>query len=345
MRAAFHPGNLFIYSFTAVLLTGCKSPHSTEKSSQSPDGTALVSDFEPCSGSPHGQTTTPSAGRAMIAWSMNGVDFHRPADPRLGLLIDRIGVPDAVVLPSGRILLYFVTGGRIYDGVFKESNEIAVAVSDRLAESGSWVFKEVHFTGMPAEYGTPVDPNVVLLPDGSVSLFASVFGNLGEDRHMGTAAYVSSDGGFTFAFRGLCYFGVIDPENYRFSNDNWQIITGEPGDAKGYAISTDGGDTFEPFGSFPDHLVVHESAATDRPGEYRAYVPTQEGVRSFISTAAPWTAWSPEPGYRLQLDASSGLESCHIRFPTVLRLATGRYLMVYETVIPGCGCEDDPVCD
>ena len=345
MKVVYHLRKFGVYTFALIFIFGCSSRHSPINNTQPPAESTLVNDFEPCSGAPHGQTTTPSACRAMMAWSTNGRDFKRPANPMQGRLIDRIGVPDAVLLPSGRIMVYFVTGCRIYNGLPQASNDIAVAVSDHQAEAGSWVYKEVHFVGIPPGDGVPFDPNVVLLPDGRVSMLATLFVNEGGKTQMGATAFISNDGGFTFTFQGLRYAGVIDPENYRFSDTDWQIITGEPGEVKGYAISTDGGNTFQPFGSFPDHLVVHEIAVTDRLGEYRAYTPTENGIRSSISITSPWTDWSLEPGYCLQLDTSSGLESCHVTFPTVLKLAPLRYLMIYETVIPGCGCGNDPVCE
>jgi hypothetical protein len=218
-----------------------------------------------------------------------------------------------------------------------------VAVSDDLGAPGSWFYKYVRFVNVPEGLDIAVvDPNVVLLPDGSLTLLASMSWQEAGSTRSGTFAFSSTDGGFTCFFQGLKYAGVIDPENYRFSDSNWRIITSEPCGVEGYAMSTDGGNTFKAFGSFPSHLVLQEIAATEKAGEYRAYVPTEGGIRSFCSASPPWTTWTEEPGYRLQVDSTTGLESCHVRFPTVVKLGPGRYLMVYETVIPGCG--DNPAC-
>ncbi len=306
----------------------------------------LVNDFTPCTGAPSGQATTPGAGRALLAYSPNGFDFHRPADPLDGLLVDRAGVTDGVVLPNGRILIYFVDGCRPYDGTQPGRSAVSVAVSDGHGVPGSWIFKNVQFIGVPPEerFGySIVDPNVVLLPDGSLRIFATMF-RPGENGTALNGAYSfhSGDGGFTYSFEGLRYDDILDPENYRFTDTNWQIFTGGP---KGLAMSTDGGNTFLTLGAFPlSKGAVHEIAVTDKPGEYRAYLTGPEGIQSFLSTSAPWTTWTEEPGFRLQVDSSTGLESCELAFPTVLRLGPSNYLMVYLASIPGCACGEDPIC-
>lgn len=327
--------------FTVLILVGCSS----DSSSSSPTLT-VTSDFEPCHGHPSGQVITPAMHRALIAWSDNGFDFRRPDDRQEGLVMDQMSVPDAVVLPSGRILLYLVTGCRIVDGVEQESNSIAVLVSDRGGEPGSWIFRNVQFIGLPEMYGpNPVDPNAVVLPDGTISLLTTVMWWNGESNKSSIAAFQSTDGGFTFTYRNIVYPDNIDPENYRFTDTNWQILTGEPSESKGMAMSSDDGASFQPLGSFPDNAVVHEIAETDTPGVFRSYVSSAKGIMSYIATSDPWTTWEPEPGIRLELDPSSGLESCNLRFPTVVKLAPARYLMIYETTMPGCECIDDGVCE
>lgn len=306
---------------------------------------SLVSDFIPCSGAPSGQTTRPGADRALMAYSNNGLDFHRPANPKDGVLLDRISVPDAVMLPSGRLLVYFVDGCRPPEIVERLGSTMIVAVSDQQGISGSWVYKNVRFLNLPPQYNlTMVDPNVTLLPDGSLRLMATMFWKEAGTEKRGAFSFSSNDGGFTYSYLGLSYAGILDPENYRFTDTNWQIITGDT-DVPGYAMSIDGGSIFSAFGSFPVHPgVVHEITATEEDEQYRAYATTPTGIQSFLAKSAPWTTWIQEPGYRLQLDSTTGLESCEVRFPTVLKLGTGRYLMIYETVIPGCGCEGNPIC-
>ncbi len=73
----------------------------------------------------------------------------------------------------------------------------------------------------------------------------------------------------------------------------------------------------------------YASTATQKPGEYRAYLSTPDGIKSYYSAADPWTTWTEEPGYHLQVDSTTGPESCEVAVPTVLRLGPGNYLMVY----------------
>ena len=310
------------------------------------EGDVLTDDFTPCWGAPQGPAITPAIGRALIATSSNGMDFQRPADPELALVVDRIGVPDAVVLPNGRILLYFVAGCKYYDGAEHQTDEIAVAVSDDNASS--WVFRNVEFTGVPGNLSRAVDPNVVLLPGGELSLFGTMW--VDHESRPRIYSFLSTDGGFTYAFNGLRYDpagspdGVLDPENYRFSDTSWQILTG--GDC-GHALSTDGGNTFTCLGRFPDSAVVHDVSVTDSPGSYRAYTPGVGGlaIKSYQSETAPWTTWTQEPGERLTLDTSSTTESCEVVFPTVIKTVNLGYLMFYQTTIPGCSCPGiDIVC-
>jgi hypothetical protein len=279
-----------------------------------------------------------------MAYSTNGIDFRRPTNAKDGILIDRAGVPDAVVLPSGRILVYFIDGCRQPDSTKRERTGITLAVSDKLGALGSWVYKDVRFLNIPSEFGPGLaDPNVVLLPNGNLRLFVLAF-HPGKDGSMkgDIFSFVSVDGGFTFSYEGLRYEDLADPENYRFSDSNWQIISGGP---RGHALSTDGGNTFQTLGPFTDSQgAVHEIAVTDRPGEYRSYLSSSNGIRSYLSSSAPWTKWVEESGYRLQLDRTTGFESCEVAVPTVLKLGPGNYLMVYLTVIPGCGCAEDPIC-
>jgi hypothetical protein len=95
------------------------------------------------------------------------------------------------------------------------------------------------------------------------------------------------------------------------------------------------------LGSFSNMYVTHEIAVTDTPGAYRAYVLGAGGlaIRSFRSDAAPWSVWTLETGERLTLGTTAGMESCVLGFPTVVKTANQGYLMFYQAVIPGVGCE------
>jgi hypothetical protein len=329
-------GRLFAF-IMLIIMTGCSGGNDNGDNG---DSGVLTSDFTPCWGVQQGPSIRPAQCRVLIATSANGIDFQRLADPKQALVIDRVGVPDAVVLASGRILLYFVAGCKYYEGAEHNVDEIAVAVSDDNASS--WVFKNVNFSGIPGNLSRAVDPNVVLMPSGELSLFGTMW--LDNDPKPRIYSFLSKDGGFTYAFQGLRYDpdacpvdGVLDPENYRFSDANWQIFTGGP---CGHALSTDGGNTFTNLGSFSNMFVTHEVAVTDTPGAYRAYVLGSGGlaIRSLRSDAAPWSAWTPEDGERLTLSTASAMESCELGFPTVIKTPSHGYFMFYQTTIPGYAC-------
>ncbi|MBI2566777.1 MAG: hypothetical protein HYV63_07090 [Candidatus Schekmanbacteria bacterium] len=55
-------------------------------------------------------------------------------------------------------------------------------------------------------------------------------------------------------------------------------------------------------------------------------------MHSFSTTDG--TEWVADPGPRLQVDTSSGLEGPAVVDPAVAQVATGSYLMVYVTEIP-----------
>ncbi len=324
-----------------------RGPQATQPSIPTQPGGELVSDFTPCEGAPSGKVATPQAGRVLIAHSTDGIHFKRPKNAEDAFLMDRVGVPDGVVLPSGRILFYFVDGCR--PGEDPNNTGIGVAISDQHGAPKSWSFRHVKTSTLPNdEYSGAFDPNVVLLPDGSILMFATAMRTkpTGNQEIFTTHSFRSTDGGVTFEYEGLRYEGVLDPENYRFSDKNWQIITADPNHRQiGWAMSTDDGNTFKSIGAFPGGGYPWEIAAMDKPGAYRVYVgATGQDITSFYSDAAPWTTWTKDPGYRLQLDTTTGLESCGIAAPVVLKLAPGNYLMFYLTTIPGCSCGEDPTC-
>jgi len=96
-------------------------------------------------------------------------------------------------------------------------------------------------------------------------------------------------------------------------------------------------------GLFSETSIPQEVSVTDTPGTFRVYAPSAFAITSFRSSAAPWTVWTPEEGNRLEFTPSP-TESCNLGFPTVVKLAKHRYLMMYQTIIPGCNCTGMPFC-
>lgn len=298
-------------------------------------GDTTTSDFTPCSGKPTNPTYVETL-RLMTATSPDGLAFTRTST----ILNDRASVPDAVVLPSGRILAYYVVACKIVGGAQETTNEIVAAVSDD--DGTSWAYKDVTFNGVPAGATPPVDPNAVLKPDGNVRLFVTIDPDPNDvSVKARTYSFLSTDGGFTYDIEGerfaVAGADVLDPENYRFSDTSWKIWAGTR-----YATSADG-NTFTDQGAINVALddqgnpfIVAEIAATADAGIYRMYVHCDlacaDGIRSLVSTNT--TDWTLEAGSRLTVDPSGGLESDGVKFPTVVRMSNGTYLMVYQTTIP-----------
>ena len=294
--------------------------------------TTLTSDFQPCWGKPtYPSPPFPETQRLLLATSSDGLTFTR-TNVRL---FDRGTVPDAVVLDNGRILVYFVAAYIKVGGTEIRTNETVVAVSDD--NGSSWAYKYVTFNGVPSGATAPVDPNVVLKPNGSIRMFATVDPDGTGSQKARTCSFLSTDGGFTFTYEGVRFSvdgtDVLDPENFRFSDNNWKIWAGNR-----HAISTDG-DTFTDQGVKQyGGLEAIYADVTAFPDRYRLYAhgaSTQEAnnwIKSFYSTDT--TTWTLEDGNRLTLDLSNTLESESLLFPTVVKLQNGSYLMVYETTIP-----------
>ncbi len=295
----------------------------------------LLSDFQTCSGKPSNPIGIQDR-RLLIATSPDGINFSRTNT----VLADNSSVPDAIVLPSGRMLVYYVTSCKITSSQNSDLNEIVAAVSDN--NGNSWAYKNVTFNGVPSGSTPPVDPNVVLKPDGSLRLFATIDPDVMGTQKARTYSFISTDGGFTYNMEGERFsvsgMDVLDPENFRFSDTNWKIYAGTR-----HATSTDG-NTFTDQGTIcvaTDDLgrcfiVADITDFSSAAPLYRMYVHgiigTSEGIRSLTSTDT--NTWTLEAGNRLTIDTSAGKEYMYVNFPTVGRLNNGTYIMIYETRIP-----------
>jgi hypothetical protein len=314
--------------------------------------TTLQNDWVPCgppggaAGGPGEDVGHPERMRVLMAHSTDGLHFQRSTSESARLLLDQADIPDAVVLPSGRILVYLIADCRDHTpfGGTKDKG-LGVAISDAKGAPGTWIFKDVTTDWAAHGLGPPMDPNVVLWKpeENLLRLFLTQFpGGVAT-----TYSYTSTDG-FTFKYEGPRYNPgfILDPENFRFGDSNWQIITASP---NGYAISTDDGSTFTNDGPFSNHVTSPSSysgtpgdiSVTRDPGVYRIFAtangtPTTMGnIESLRSTASPWTSWELEGTV---LEELPGMESCGITCPTVVRLADDDWLMFYATINPNCVC-------
>jgi hypothetical protein len=310
----------------------------------------VAGDFTPCQGLPSSTAASskgPYWGRLMLAYSPNGLDFVRPiTEPPI--VVDQASAPDAVILPNGRIILYFMAACETdLSGVQSMVNRISAAISDNFGET--WVYKHVFFHGIPGYntpegYGDPFDPNIVLEHNGNLRLFTTIGG--APPAHLAIASFASRDG-INFDWEGMRYTpagDIIDPENYEFPGGIWRIMGGLD---HGYAESNDDGGTFVDKGTFPTRPFwppPQEIAETNIPGQYRVYTGDPKGTifHSFLSTKSPWDTWTLEttpsgtPYVNLEIDTTTGLESSYLTFPTVVKGGPYGFVMIYETVIPGC---------
>ncbi len=301
----------------------------------------LSSDFMPCVCAGTGGIGN---NRLLIATSTNAMNWTKTNI----VLSDQASVADAVVLPNGRVMVYFMAGCQVIGGSTQSINNIKVAVS--LNNGATWAYKNVLFTGLPIGADIPVDPNMALLPDGSVNMLAIM--SVSGDVQVHT--FRSTDGGFTFQYEGQAFSvagqTMFDPENFRFANDNWQLYSGNltlSTTQKG--ISTNGTPLFTNLGTFcsavsnipPDCFVVADIVEIGG-GVYKMYAfgnagVTGDAIVSLHSNNAG-ASWSLETGLRLQFTPPSTVESVRVATPTVVRTSGGPFLMVYETFIPTTAC-------
>ncbi|WP_169728894.1 Ig-like domain-containing protein [Desulfatirhabdium butyrativorans] len=302
----------------------------------------LKSDFSPTVGRGSG-TGGLEKNRLLAATSDDGIHWNRTNL----VLADQASVADGLVLPSGRILIYFVIGAKIVGGVQQPANDIVVAVSDN--KGISWVYKDVAFSGIPQKATKPVDPNVVLMDDGTIRMFVTIDPDQEGTEMPQTYSALSSDGGFTFAVEGKRFSvagtPLLDPENFRFSSTDWRIWTGGIPGKNIYATSVDGGNNFTSQGEYcigasdkagDCFIVADVMQATS--SEYRAYTfgpmgtNQKEGICYFASSDTQ--TWKVNTDSRFQVDASTGIESEKVWAPTVIKPEADSYWMIYETEIP-----------
>lgn len=325
--------------FCVVFITSAILSDSAADSGIPRKPAALTDDFRPATGS--GQPMPVGGYRLLFATSTDGLSWTK-TNLVLG---DRSSVADGLVLTSGRILMYYVTVSKIVNGSEQMANDIVVAVSD---DNGiSWTYKNVTFSGEIQGGTKPVDPNVVLLDNGSIRMFMTIDPDMGGSQHPQTYSAISTDGGFTFAIEGKRFSvdnsDLLDPENYRFSDTNWRIWSGGTPGTSRLGVSTDGGTVFSDQGAFAtvtddsgrDSFIVADVARVSE-SLYRMYmfgkIGSSDGIKSMYSSDG--ITWTVDSGNRLTGDASRGTETSRVWAPTVVRRSDGTFLMVYETEIP-----------
>lgn len=230
------------------------------------------------------------------------------------LLFDHASVPDAVIRPDGTIFLYFIDASGSHD-------KLSVAKS---TDGKTWEKKTVEIEGLP-EKKMAVDPNPVLLGDGSIRLFYFVPDNISGDPAFGEGDHkiysaVSKDGLHFKQEEGIrfSHARITDPDVVK-TKSGWVLFT-SMGPSLLMATSSDG----KTFAS--DETVVSQNGAVSRTislgNGYRVFKCTQGTIYSQFTT--DFKTWKEE-GERIK--GEPGMLVCD---PGVIKLPDGTYKMFYK---------------
>jgi len=298
-------------------------------------------DFEPCIG--YGGSEGLQNLRLLLATSSDGINWTRTNR----VLSDRSSVADAIVLPSGRILVYYVAGCAQLSGSSQTINTIKVAVSD---DNGlSWSYRDVLFNNVPTGGTLPVDPNVVLLENGDINMLVTIDPDQTGSQSPCSYSALSVDGGFTYNMNTTAVYtisgtNILDPENFRFGDNNWKLWAGGVQGRNLLGISTDEGASFTNQGEYctstntdvSSECYVTADVVKYDSATYKMYAfgTSSNGqiIRSLTSTDG--IDWTLDDQICLTVNSSTGVESYDVWAPTVVKLNDGSFLMVYETKIP-----------
>ena len=286
----------------------------------------ILSDYQP----PHGAGTIdgpaggggigPWALRLRIARSSDGLSFTKKDT----YLTDQADVSDLVVDDKGWVYAYYV-GWTMGD----ETNKIGVAIS--FDDGEHWVYKYVNIDGAEGKI-PPVDPDVVILQDGTFRLYVTYSSEEGAGPY---TYYAEGTNGVDFQLKGKAFGDngamVFDPSVVKIGN-TWHLYAWDL-----HGTSTDG-TLFTPekqlkLSTSDGHGVII-SNVIPVSGGYRAYCydpMTMQSIYSFFSRDGD--NWSEEEGTRIDLEEGE-LESQMVKEAAVVRLKNGSYLMLYSTKIP-----------
>jgi len=261
-----------------------------------------VSDITPGSGAgaPPGGTTNdgPWNHRVMSATSGDGLTWVKDAP----VISDQASVPDAILDNDGNIRIYYIDW---YNG-----HVISVALSH---DGVNWIYKKTTIQGEVAgsqEAISPVDPDIVLLPDGRYRLFYMYAGKIYSAVSSYGINFVKEDG-----VRYQHETTVYDPDVVKMG-DVWRMFV-SLGLRNLSTVSTDGLSF-----SRENELPFDGSVSCTIPLEngYRMYYMKQGGIfSSFSSDGGNW--------------AFEGLRLDNAGDPTIIHLQSGTYKMFYKTWI------------
>lgn len=215
----------------------------------------------------------------LLAKSENGLDFAKED----GVLFDKASVPDAVLLPNGRLLLYAVDGAR------RSKSGIMVALSDdkgKTWDSGSMQLKSKAGTIATA------DPQIILLNDGSLRLYYIVFG-----QGMNQVKSAISTDGINFEEEDgvrFQYQQITDPDVVNVNGKWFMYLSQGP---KLIATSSDNGLNFRLEGTIRQRGSVSKTVYVD-VDFWRQFYCVPGGIKS--ARTSDGLDFAEEPGFRLE---------------------------------------------
>jgi len=305
-------------------------------------------DFEPCFGIDSSQTNPIAYHRILLASSKDGLHFTRTNK----LISDRASVPDMMIDKEGNVRIYFVL--ITCKEQSQDLNNIpVVAISSDNGQN--WIYKKLiieapndaFYCKAPGGSPAPVDPEVLLMPDGTYRLYATCPQNTPQGTPM-TYVFFSTDGIY---FSGAKHTYIpqegiaLDPVVVKFGQ-TWNLFNGNSNPATssdGITFNPPNKGIFCPFkfkeGTNEKCYVIGDALTLENSSGYRIYLfgdtPT-EGFKSiFSSDGKNWTMEQKSEEYILTITPQATEEYHKLMFPTVARLNDGTYLMAYETFIPG----------
>lgn len=231
------------------------------------------------------------------------------------LVFDHASVPEAAIDAAGTIYLYFMDAS-------EKPDKMSVAIS---RDGGkTWEKKNVEIAGRQTE-GQAVDPNVMILPDGTFKMFyLGTFGppDPAKVQESRICSAISKDGvrfteeeGFRFSGSGM----LTDPDVVK-TPEGWRMFVSK-GQMNLSTVSSDG----------RVFLERGPPAATD--GSVSKTIPVEGGFRMFRCSrggivsqfTSDFISWKNE-GTRLP--SEPGKITCD---PSVIKLPDGTYKMFYKT--------------
>ncbi|HLD21119.1 MAG TPA: hypothetical protein VJB64_03415 [Patescibacteria group bacterium] len=302
------------FLFLAVLLLagfGC-----------TPATVSETSDFKPVEGkasAPAGKDASlegPFERRVMTAISYDGLAYTENGT----WIADQANVPDAVV-KDGNIYLYYsgwIVGDRL--------NTTAVAISEDQEQTWTYKYVELENAG-PID--RVVDPDIVLLEDGTFRLFFTA-GNP-QGIH-----YAEGADGITFAYKGSIFAQTddiaIDSTTMKIG-DTWHMyaLSGEGVNRLWHLTSTDGlSFTVYDLISFPNEGVPSMPSNG-------IWIDDRFYLFMFAADGMIGSMWSKNgfdwyPSEEIHLEPAE--DEQYVKDPTVIQLDNGQYLMFYVTNIP-----------